>query len=929
MAESNGVSLLESGLWIIPLAILIVLVGLALRLRGIEREVFLRLKPLLARIHAASGTLREISALSAQYFTLEREPFRTRQLELAALLEKAGNFAAQLKQAYVQQQERLRTHRYGWGKLLLGAVFFWGEWQRMAGDSRRLEASVAELESMTDAARQYFSSMQNAGQDLAQRVQEVEAAAAEIGKLLDELIDNRLAGAQFEEVVAREEALAERLAEIPDVFMRRDEDALLRQADTALIADAYAIIAEVQPEVEALGGRLSAWVEEHQSARRAAASAQARLDACQQQLAALPPALAAPRQAARLKELESQSAGLLRELSAPDVARLKPLAQEAASLSKQVEQVSIELRQGRRQFLSLAALLEEAASLQQQLIDVFTKAAKHSRLPLQWESGRERLVALNRQMSSLGAPDQARGLDQVAEQLETIHQLRQEQNELYEYCRSILAQQERLAGLLEGLPVDQALKAMQAGQTIASQADSYAPVNWPRKEQVETLQADLLAHESRLRSLLPPDELHPILESDLQDYLLSVEDLVEAQQRLAERLVSVEQRLAELRQGEQLARDRLHALRTVLSQVLGLCSGNELLGEISRSKVEAMRREAEQNGHALEQRRQGSLEKKVGAVEQLVQELERQAAGWLNSINQDIERMKTELAGKLQRLEEIAHLEDVEIERSRNILRQDIQASVAAKGRQDVRLSLEEIVPQLKPRNDLWQDCRIALAKLSERVEKPLVEAYQHAEEQRRQARDRLVNLRPRASGRRSWPPDGVSLEGLLPEMERLEARWLEIRSQPAQAIWVVRRYGELAVAYRSLAERLGQIERQAELEQTRIQALEAELSALLRKWELQEQTLYRDTAAVGRLRQLRSSVERRAQEVKRRWERESPTSPGGITYPQIQKFFEDLINEIKRARLLVGDEQTGWREVDIDGVAHHLAAPERDSRTS
>jgi DNA repair exonuclease SbcCD ATPase subunit len=929
MPESIGVSLLESGLWIIPLAILLVLVGLALRLRGIEGEIYQRIKPLPSRLRAAASALREISALTARYSGLEREPFRSQGRELAALLDEAGGTAAQLKQAYVQLQERLRYRRYHWWQLFLGAIFLWGEWQRMANESRHLENAAAALEAMLETARQNSARMQHAGQDLAQRVQDVLAAAAKTGKLLDEMIDNRLGGPLFEELVSREEALAERLAEIPEVFLRRDDDARTRQAETALIADAYEILAEAQPETEALQTQLSAWVMEYQAARQAAAAAQARQDACQQQLAALPETLNASRQAARLKEIESQAENLLRELSAPDAARLQALAQEAAGLSRQVEQVSAELRQGRRQFLSLTALLEEVVGTQQQLIDVFTKAAKHARLPLQWEAGRERLVSLNRQMSSLGAPDTPRELDLVAAQLDQVHQLRHEQAELYEYCRSTFAQQERLAGLLESLPAAQALAAVEAGHALARQADSYAAVNWPRKDQVETLQADLIAHESRLRSMLPAEGPHPILESDLEDYLLSVEELAEVQQRLAERLASIEQGLAELRRSEQSARDRLQALRTVLSQVSGLCSGNEVLSEISRTKIDAMRREAEQHGHALELRRQGSLEKKVGAVEHLVEELERQAAGWLNQVNQDIERMKNALAEKVNRLQAIARLDDVEIERAGNILRQDIQASVAGKSRQEVRLSLEEIVPQLKPRNDLWQDSRIALAKLSERVEKPLVEAFQHADEQRRLAEERLANLLPRASGRRSWPPDAVSIEELLPDAERLEGRWREIRTQPAQAIWIVRRYGELAVAYRSLAEHLGQLERQAELDQTRIRAHEAELSALLRKWELQEQSLNGDTAAVGRLRQLRSSVERRVQEVKRRWERESPTSPGGITYPQIPKFFEDVINETKRARLLAGDEQAGWREIDIDGVASTIAAPQRDSRTS
>lgn len=915
--EPPGVSLLESGVWIIPLAILSVVVGLAIWIRWTQGEISERLKPLLPRLNACASALRQIRAVSEAYAAVDREPFRSQKSELDQQLADTQAFTLALKQTYVELQDRLHRRQMRFWQLLLGGPFLWAEWRGLGRQSAAISAAMGELEAAVQDARARLQVLDRAGQQVAGRVQTVLEIAAQAGKLLDSFADLRLGGEAFEQAAAEDEALSEALAEIPEAFLRTDEQAQFRQADLALIADVYAILSQTQPRIEALLQRLLGWQQEHQQAQQAASSARGRLDALRQLLVGLPPGLETHSQSERLQEMESQVEALMVELSAPNLARLPAIQQAGRALAQAAESMSSEVRLGRRQFFGLAALLEELSAGQRVLGDLYTQAARHPRLPIQWENGRERLMALNREIAALGGPAQARPLEAVGAQLEQARALLERQKELTAASAQVLENQAQLARLLASPQADQGLPTVRLGLELAGQASQYALQNWSRKEGLESLEADLRAQEGRLRSLIPGEAVHPLLETDLEDYLAAIEDLVADQQALEARMNSAGLRLQALRTMENEARERGQQARTVLSQVLGLASGNEFLLDASRLDLDRLRSEVDQRLQALEQRRQGTVEKKALAVQQLNEEIERLSAGWLERLNKDIENFKRQLAEKLSRLQEIAHLDDPEVERAAALLAQDLQSSVAARSRQEKRLLLSEVVAALKPRNDLWQDCRIALAKLGERVEGPLVEAFHQAQEQRSQVQNLLAEAGAARSRRRSWPPSASGMEDVRPEVERLEARWQEVRAKPAQAIWAVRRYGELAVAYRTLADQITQIGRKAELEQTRLQAQEAEIWSLFDKWELQEQALANDPDALGRSRRLRSSIERRLQDTKRRWEREDAASPGSITYAQIQQLFQEMAVELKNARLLVGDDQNGWREVNIQGESH------------
>jgi uncharacterized phage infection (PIP) family protein YhgE len=864
---AGELSLFESGIWIIPLALIASLAGMYALIRSWQGKTRRDLKSVQADLRTFQTDFRQLEIDTQRYTTEDREPFGSEMKALAGRLESIAQRLAYLQQHY--GRVRAETHRLGlhpW-QLLVGAPFFLFQWlgiRRMVGDLRRetirMRAEFSALQGSTQV-------LARRGWDVASRARQVLEKERQARQALNALGERHVQGDAFEAALLQAGELRAILEQVPDIFFKADETTLLAQSDKEVIADVFELLHQAEPAADRLLEQVREWERQYEEASGRVADLRRTLGEIRDLMATLPPELVLTQHQDRLKQLSTISENLSATLARLEIESVPQVVKEAERVQVAAREMGEELKRSRRQIGALGRILEELSAGLKELSGQFADLAKNPVHPILWNQSRPRLTELSRQVAALGAPDQGRLPGQVDKDLAAASALLAEQKDLARHCQRIAAGHTELLNLLASPELQGAPDWLVSAEALAAQVGAYAPDNWPRSDVVASFMTDTHTLSERQTRLISDSRGDPLPEAEVNQQLEAVKALVEGHRSLRARAGRIKDRLAEIQDLEKSLRERFGTARTMLNQVELLARSNDFLNEIAMAEIGGLRSQLEARGTELGQRRQGLVEEKVRLLNALITQIEGSTNGWLERLNGDIENKKKLLAMKVDGLDEIAALDERGMVEAQSLLSQDLANSVAQRSRQKPSFPLEELVTQIKPRCDTWQAC-VAALRAVEDLEKPLVETYQEALHQYELVREQLARATSWLSGKRSWPPTSVSLDPELQEFKNLEAQWKEMVSQPNRAIVIVRQLGDLSARFQKLQERSAQKVERAESEQTRIHDLEVELEDLSRRWQA---LIPQYPEGANDIRSLTSQITRETESLKRQARQGTP----------------------------------------------------------
>jgi hypothetical protein len=494
--------------------------------------------------------------------------------------------------------------------------------------------------------------------------------------------------------------------------------------------------------------------------------------------------------------------------------------------------------------------------------------------PVTWDQTRGPLTGLRSQIERIGEIKKKRTLEQIVSECASAEKLNTKMQELTTHAAEIKQAHEEFIKIMEMPDIARGVAWTRNAQRLAVQTNNYPPDNWPAEHGVGSLQNELKALDESHQRLTWDSPAAPVRETELPALLEEARKLEKLHTSLRPRAASIQARLSQMQADERETRNSLNSAKALLNQATPLLSANPLLTPNAVMEAEQLRAEVDPLAAEVEAPGTGLVDKKKQKAQVFLRKADQMGAKWLEILLNDLDTKKDSLAKRVENLNSIALLEEPVVEEADKLV-EDVKprretipaggssgAGEAAKKPGDEkgilgifrRRSKEETVPsgqkrslegisladaisQLKQKNEEWQHC-VSLARAMDDIEKPIMERYAKAIEQReatRQLTAKAIELIPDGRG---WPPNQQNMVCERQQLIQLEKRWEALHQNPSKAIQVVSTLGALSEEYQALGSRERQLVERAQQEQTRFVDMESRLEESKHLWNqtLQEQ---------------------------------------------------------------------------------------------
>jgi hypothetical protein len=605
-----------------------------------------------------------------------------------------------------------------------------------------------------------------------------------------------------------------------------------------------------------------------------------------------------------------------------------------------VEELLKKAQTWQQQRLALEDVLQRLPDDFRQLSDELAALEGSPKHPIAWDKTRGPQAGLRSQIERMGDIKKKRTLDQLESDRAAAEKLVEKVKELAAHTAEIKQEHEEFVNLLEQPDLAQGLEWARSTQKLAAKVGSYHPDNWPAENAVVGLKDDLKTLDESHQRLAWDSETTSVRESELPDLLAEARKLEKLHTDLRPRAASIQARLTQVQAAERETRDELNRTKALLNQAVPLLGTNPLLTPNAVKEAEQLRQEIEPIIAELDNPATGVIDKKKQKTMVFLRKADQAGARWLGILETDLGIKKDSLSKKVERLNSIALLEEPALEEARNLLgvvrpvRETIHAEGGSagedtgnkpgdekglmgvfkrRGKEDDTASgstptvegvtLADAVSQLKQRNEAWQRC-VAVLRALDDIDKPLLERYAKAIEQREAARQitaKAIELIPDGKG---WPPTQQTINLERQQLIKLEQRWEALQQTPNRAIQVVGTLGALSDEYQSLANTVRQLVEKAQQEQTRFVDLESRLAESKHIWS---QTLLEQEGnrmAQDEIKAMLAQADNELEAIRQRYE------SGALPYNQTFQALRGLCQKVDGAQIPLDSQ---W-EVDING---------------
>ncbi|MCU0488564.1 MAG: hypothetical protein MUE67_06405, partial [Anaerolineales bacterium] len=788
-------------------------------------------------VRSASGALRGFEAEYRQFLgTIQEfspddpEPYHTPAQALQTVADQLGQELYALRSAYVNIQQRLphKTTSAGlWKQISPGISPM--KLSQVLRELGILRQGLAQQRSALDEARRQAAALAGMGWQIAQRARQSVDRQASLDDRLQTLQQRRAHGAAFDSLVELSRQSQERLEQIPGYLLVGEAQSVLDHADKATVIAVHQWVGDAQPVQAQLEQGLQEWEARLTSLDGKLSRLLQGSDQVQQALDLLPAPVDTSEVRSQLSRIQADLQRLQVLASRPELDKLvsaEPVADQQIQAGQELLSTLRQASQGQAALeYSLANLAAGTKLVSEQYSDL--GSARNYRIL--WSRTSNALADLSRHSGELGGAERKRTPGQLENDLEEANLLLVQQKELAIYFEQVSDQRAQLVSLLEGPELSQALLWAQNAPKVFQQIREYHPDNWPRADAVQLLQEDLRAVSDGLQRLGMGRPGDGIAETQLAQRLQEAIQIGQLYQELRVRVNAIEARLAALKTAEIQAREMLEIAQKNLAQVGFIINSNPVLVKLAGQEIERFQKQIEKQLGELGQRQQGTVDSKARQSQGLATRIEQGLNGWLDQLSLDNQAKANQLTATLTRLDSIAPLDDGQVAEARRLLSAG-QPYGSAYGNK-ASYPLEALVLEYKRRSEYSQACAAASQALKD-LEKPVVDSYTTASQARQQVQDQVNTANNWLRQANAWPPVAVNPETEFRALGKLEASWSALREKPIKAIELVKRLGDLAREYQSLAASLKQLIEQGNRDQAEILQMERELDGFLSGWE-------------------------------------------------------------------------------------------------
>ena len=918
--EAGESFIFQSGIVWVLLILLVILIGIYSLAFYWRRKIPQFLKYILPTYNYIQRESKKIISATRSYSSSDPLPYGPLIAGINRELDHIANQLVDLKSQYVDVQSRRHSLRFRPWQMLIGAPFFLWTWYNLANDSSRISAEITELKNLTNSIWEKVDELEKQAWQVALSVREMVGREQVIRQLVDNLGSQKLYGDTFELVAVQEDRVIEAIERIPEYFLLANELTVSQQATKKDVCDVYEIVAEVTPILDVLSNDLSVWTDEYDRLASKAADTHKQLDRVEQILVSTPDFMVLNDQIDQIRVLGDAMEVLNATLSRLEVESFVPFEEELNHVEQLTGEIGTGVRKGLRQYTSLKSALEELHLTQKECSQLFGDLVKSPQFPVLWDQSQNEFLDVNKSIADLDSIQKPRTLEAIDKDLPLAGELIVRQNRLRDHFQETTRQHRELIELMNSEEIRNGTERLHEFEQLGNQILIYHSENWPKADSVATFIEDMKHLEVRHHLITQRDPAQRISESELIDSLEKAQQLVQDQKKFQLRAEKIQVRLQWIQETEKNAKEHYQEIRYSFNQIGWLVNSNLELKKIAGTQREQYGKDLDEIGNYLNQPQSSTVEKKSRALLAKIEEIEVAVARWLERLNQDIERRRTILADKLEKLQHYANLEDPAIDKVLRLLSMEERHALQDNSAYTFDMNMDSLIDELKGRSGVWQEFLAVQQELEEIVEKPLQDAVGYADEQRTRAMDAILKAERKIPLRRAWPPCTVSVVKERQDLDEIELKWKSLKNHKTRAIWAVRQYGEVAASYQVLAEKIERTTEYAVQEQTRILDLESEIENLLGMWQRIEQSHLDNQSVVEQVRRLRAEVALRMEQVRQSWEKDVSTISDSQSYNDILQHLIDITRELKSAVIRQQTDSGELSEIRLENAPQNTA---------
>ena len=892
-------SLLLTGLLLVSIFILFVIGVLFLLVLYWQHKTERDIKKARREIRRLQSEHRLLTIETQVYSADDPEPYGVQAASLATQLEITNSQIQDLlrQYAYLNEKTRQRDSKR-WRRALYAPYFWYLSRQDFASLDKNLAAVGTSLDSAIDF-KQVFRKLE---WQIALQSRDVNQLQLQLFTLLDSLHAKNLQGDALESAIREAENCHSALAQIPNYLTSADKKTVHERADKETIIKAHAILSDTQPKLEELLTQAQSWENQYSNVVEKVLLMRGTVSGVEGTLKSMPAELMLPSNKTQFDQIKVVSQNLNATISRLEVEKMDQVAVEASRINQTMLDMDDQLTKLRRGFEYLStAILELSTSLKRES-QHFTALGTAPVYPIAWGTSIDTLSGINLEAAKVGSINKQRDPKQVEEDLDQAARLNAELKTLTQYRQQIEIQHSELTAILATPEFQQVDEWLGYAQQIAERTQQFSPENWERGEAVSSLPSDMMELEKEILRLVPDSVLVPVEETDITALLENTRSLTASYEKMRARVERVRDRLEVIHKKEKSSQEQLLEAQTALYQIKYVIKSNTHLSKIAAREYDRLQKDLKKLDEGLKDRKHGFVDKKAKRVETLTTRIKHTGNHWLEEIYTDIEIKTNLISESLNTLDSIAFLEENAVESARQLISSGL-VSTQEEDVDKVSLPLTDLPAELKRLSDTWQTCSATIRALAD-VEKPVVETFNEANQNRQKAKDQYKKFNEVLRGKQKWPPTSVSLAPARQELDLIEKNWGILKKESSRAISIVAQLGSLSAKYQRLETTLRQETERAANEQTQIAGLEAEFDELGKIW-LGLRKIYRDKPlAKEGIKELLDEMNREWNQTKRGYKQ------GESNYNEVLQALGSLVAKARAAHVMIDHDHL----IDVNG---------------
>ncbi len=700
--------------------------------------------------------------------------------------------------------------------------------------SQDIEQGVADLTTQLDEAFQTSQRLQHLAEEMRQVVIKTNGHYEEMLRLLDQLKKARVKGKIIDESDDYLGVLAYDLKRVPDHFKpgkSPESDSKKEQEGAAFV---YELLGDEETELQSRRKVILEADKFYHQMKAAEQQTGRSLQLMKQILGEPIPGLIVNRFVEQVMSVDEKFQAHAEKRAAPDAGELKSQEGELKRWNRVIQDSEQELSRARQNVDVIRQALKELDAALQEAETCLgnVEAEQCVEHPLEWDLSRPLLEEMNVARNQLGGLDKARTPEELAQGIETSKELLAQTRNLLDRAQQVRERHNHLLVLLNRPEITGGLEWLRENGQLAAQVDEYDEHNWEPREEVRKFSRQVGALNELQTRLAPEDTQSAVKESLLEERIQGMDLLLRRHLDLRPRAARIAARLKTITETEQQVREMLLQASAVVGRTALLMGRNTFLQETAGAQVTAFQNSLQARLQSLDQSKEGTIESKRLAAGKDIDRVQRSMNEWLSRILNGVDRFQDRLESRLSRLDQIAILDDPEVNNARQLLRRLAGAPPVTS-----LLSFSDAAGELKRCSDDWVACETTERALTAKTG-PLEESYEQAAAALKEARQAFQNAGGLASGRREWNRvTQISLENDRQTLDYLERRLSGLRTQHWPALQLVRELDQIYHELDKLSDRVALSTRQAEQESRDTHSVDEAYTGLKRYWEGRAQT--------------------------------------------------------------------------------------------